>query len=207
MNQSCHTMSSARKPPYHMILKNVSRHISLSREESDVFCGMLEYKKLRNREMLQRVGDYCNHSWFVTKGCLRGYHVDGNGFEHVLSFAPMDYWIGDLYGLISGKPGVLNIEATEASEVFGLSKENQEELYKQVPKFERFFRIILEKSLVHHQQRLLENMSLTAEERYERFCEKYPQLVNTLAQKQIASYIGVTPEFFSKMRSRLLRKS
>jgi CRP-like cAMP-binding protein len=200
-------MSSARKPPYHQILKNVARHISLTREESEFFCTMLGYKKFRNRELLQRVGDPCHHSWFVTKGCLRGYHVDGNGFEHVLSFAPVDYWIGDLYSLISGKPGVLNIEATEASEVFSLSKENQEELYRQVPKFERFFRIILEKSLVHHQQRLLESMSLTAEERYERFCEKYPQLVQTLAQKQIASYIGVTPEFFSKMRSRLLRKS
>ena len=112
-----------------------------------------------------------------------------------------------MYSLISQKPGILNIEALEDTETILLSKANQERLYLEVPKFERFFRILIEKSLVANQQRLVDNMSLTAEERYNIFCDRYPTLINSLPQKQIASYIGVTPEFFSRMRAAALKKS
>ena len=81
---------------------------------------------------------------------------------------------------------------------------NQEILYEKIPKFERFFRILIENSLVANQERLMDNLSLSAEERFEKFCSKHPQLVNKVPQKQIASYIGVTPEFFSKMKSKML---
>lgn len=189
------------------ILQNVHRHITLDQNEKEIFCSKLSFRKVKNREVLQKAGENCMFSYFVTKGCLHGFQTDQNGFEHVLNFAPTDYWISDLYSLISGKPAVINIEATTSSEVIILSRKDQEDLYLEVPKFERFFRVILEKSLVHFQQRILDNLRLNAEERYERFCEKYPQLVGTLAQKQIASYIGVTPEFFSKMRTRMLRRS
>jgi len=87
-----------------------------------------------------------------------------------------------------------------------LSKENQEQLYLEIPKLERFFRILTENSLVANQERLMDNLSLTAEERFSKFCKKYPTLIQKVPQKQIASYIGVTPEFFSKMKSKMLRK-
>jgi CRP-like cAMP-binding protein len=135
----------------------------------------------------------------VTQGCLRNYSLDKNGLEHVMAFAPPGWWIADMYSFISQKPGMLYIEALEPTEVLLLSKEDQERLYVDVPKFERFFRIIIEKSLVSSQQRVLDNLSLTAQERYLNFCKRYPSLVNCLPRKQIASYIGVTPEFFSKM--------
>jgi CRP-like cAMP-binding protein len=111
-----------------------------------------------------------------------------------------------MYSLLSQKPGNLFIEVLEDAEVVLLSKENQEELYHQIPKLERFFRIIVENSLVSYQERLMDNLSLTAEERFDKFCKKYPTLIQKVPQKQIASFIGVTPEFFSKMKSRLLRK-
>jgi CRP-like cAMP-binding protein len=94
----------------------------------------------------------------------------------------------------------------EDAEIVVLSKENQEQLYQEIPKLERFFRILIENSLVANQERLMDNLRLTAEERYEKFCKKYPTLIQKLPQKQIASYIGVTPEFFSKMKGKLLRK-
>jgi CRP-like cAMP-binding protein len=125
----------------------------------------------------------------------------------VLDFAPPDWWIADMYSLITQKPGLVNIEALEDSEMLLLSKAAQEQLYLEIPKFERFFRILTEKSLVANQQRLIDNMSLTAEERYSIFCKRYPTLIDTLPQKQIASYIGVTPEFFSRMRSDMARRS
>ncbi len=110
--------------------------------------------------------------------------------------------MADMYSLISQKPGMQNIEALEDTEVILLSKINQEKLYLEVPKFERFFRILAENALVANQQRIIDNLSLTAEERYNLFCKRYPTLIDHLPLKQIASYIGVTPEFFSRMRNK-----
>ena len=192
--------------PNEIILSNVARHIDLTAAEQQVFTALLEPKVLRQRELLLDEGDICRHSAFVTKGCLRGYTIDENGYEHVLHFAPPDWWIADMYSLITQQPGSLIIEAMEDSELLLLSKKNQEKLYAEVPKFERFFRIITENSLVTNRQRIIDNLSLTAVQRYETFCRRYPMLIDTLQQKQIAAYIGVTPEFFSKMKTNLKRE-
>ena len=182
-----------------LILQNIAKHIQLSPDEQAHFEGMLRPKSVKRKEMLLREGEICRNSTFVTEGCLRSYNLDKNGFEHVLAFAPPGWWIADMYSFISQKPGTLYIEALEPTEVILLSKEDQERLYLDIPKFERFFRIIIENSLVSSQQRVLDNLSLTAQERYSIFCKKYPTLIHSLPRKQIASFIGVTPEFFSKM--------
>jgi len=189
-----------------LILSNISGYIRLNEEEKAVFISLLKPMKLKRKQMLLKEGEICRYSSFVTQGCLRGYSVDENGFEHVLNFAPPNWWIADMYSLITQKPGMLNIEALEDTEILTLSKISQEELYVKVPVFERFFRIITENSLVSYQQRILDNLSLTAEERYNNFCKRYPTLITTLPSKQIASYIGVTPEFFSKIKHQLLLK-
>jgi CRP-like cAMP-binding protein len=189
-----------------LILNNISGYIRLNEEEKAFFVSLLKPMKLKRKQMLLKEGAICRYSSFVIHGCLRGFSVDENGFEHVLNFAPQNWWIADMYSLITQKPGVLNIEALEDTEILTLSKISQEELYVKVPVFERFFRIIIENSLVSYQQRLLDNLSLTAEERYNNFCKRYPTLITTLPSKQIASYIGVTPEFFSKMKHHMLLK-
>ncbi len=185
------------------ILKNISKHITLTPEEANLFVSMLEYKQVKARKLLLQEGEVCKASYFVISGCLRGYTVDKNGIEHVLNFAPADWWIGDIYSIITQKPGMLNIEAIEDTEYLILSKANQEKLYLEIPKFERFFRIIIQNYLVANQQRLIDSMSLTATERYLNFCKVYPSLINRLPQKQIAAYLGVTPEFLSKLKSKL----
>jgi CRP-like cAMP-binding protein len=182
-----------------MILENIAKHIQLTPDEQAHFMAMLKPKSVKRKEMLLQEGDICRYSTFVLEGCLRSYNLDKNGFEHVMAFAPPRWWIADMYSFIAQKPGVLFIEAMEPTQVLLLAKEDQERLYVDIPKFERFFRIIIENSLVSSQQRLLDNLSLTAQERFRNFCKKYPSLVNCLPRKQIASYIGVTPEFFSKM--------
>jgi CRP-like cAMP-binding protein len=192
--------------PFDLLLNNVSRYIQLNEAEKEMFLSYLQSKKIKRKEFSLTDGEICKYSTFVTSGCLRGYTVDKNGTEHVLSFAPPDWWIADVYSLISQKPGTLNIEALEDTETILLSKANQEKLYLEIPKFERFFRILTENSLVANQQRIIDNFSLTAEERYSIFCKRYPTLIDYLPQKQIASYIGVTPEFFSRMRSGLLKR-
>ena len=111
-----------------------------------------------------------------------------------------------MYSLLSQKPGNLFIEVIEDAEVVLLSKENQEQLYHDIPKLEHFFRILTENALVANQQRVMDNLSLSAEDRFEKFSQKYPSLMQKVPQKQIASFIGVTPEFFSKMKAKLLKK-
>ncbi len=191
---------------FDLILNNVSKYIELTDAEQEFFVARLETKSVKRKQFLLSEGEVCKYSAFVTAGCLRGYTIDRGGVEHVLGFAPPDWWIADMYSLITQKPGTLYIEALEDTDMILLSKINQEKLYVEVPKFERFFRILAEKSLVANQQRIVDNMSLTAEERYGIFCKRYPTLIDHLPQKQLAAYIGVTPEFFSRMRSEMMRK-
>ena len=189
-----------------LILENIAKHVSLTPIEQTLFLSLTETKTYKAKTILLKAGEVCTHSFFVTKGILRSYTIDENGVEHVMSFACPGWWIADMYSYLSQRPGQLYIEVNEDADVILLSKENQEHLYNAIPKTERFFRILIENSLVANQQRLIDNLSFTAEARYDKFTKKYKELVNCLPQKQIASYIGVTPEFFSKMKARLLKK-
>ncbi|PVX45289.1 CRP-like cAMP-binding protein [Flavobacterium sp. 103] len=189
-----------------LILKNIEQHVTLTAQEKELFLSKIEIHHYKAKTILLNSGTICKHSYFVNSGILRSFNVNDNIVEHVLTFACEGWWIGDMYSLLSQKPGNLFIEVLEDAEVVLLSKENQEILYREIPKLERFFRILTENSLVANQERLMDNLSLTAEERFEKFCKKYPTLIQKIAQKQIASYLGVTPEFFSKMKSKMLRK-
>ncbi|WP_281237961.1 Crp/Fnr family transcriptional regulator [Flavobacterium praedii] len=189
-----------------LILENIAQHIDLTAQEQELFLSKTEIQHYKAKTILLNSGAICKHSYFVNSGILRSFNINDNIVEHVMSFACEGWWIGDMYSLLSQKPGNLFIEVLEDAEVVLLSKENQEILYREIPKLERFFRILTENSLVANQERLMDNLSLTAEERFEKFCKKYPTLLQKVAQKQIASYLGVTPEYYSKMKNRLLRK-
>ncbi|AOW09233.1 Crp/Fnr family transcriptional regulator [Flavobacterium gilvum] len=189
-----------------LILENIAQHVTLNSQEQEFILSKTEIKHYKAKTILLNAGEICKHSYFVNSGVLRSFNINDNIVEHVLSFACSGWWISDMYSLLSQKPGNLFIQVIEDAEVVILSKENQEILYKEIPQLERFFRILIEKSLVAHQERLMDNLSLTAEERFEKFCKKNLDLIQKVPQKQIASYMGVTPEFFSKMKSRLLKK-
>lgn len=188
------------------ILDNISKIITLTPEEQAFFLSKTETRHYKAKTIIQNAGQVCKEGYFVNSGLLRSFNINDNIVEHVMSFACEGWWISDMYSLLSQKPGNLFIEVLEDAEVVVLSKENQEQLYHEIPKFERFFRILIENSLVANQERLMDNLSLTAEERFEKFCRKYPTLIQKVSQKQIASFIGVTPEFFSKMKARMLKK-
>ena len=188
------------------ILENIAKHVSLTPEEETLFLSKTETKQFKTKTILLSAGEVATCTYFVNSGILRSFNINDNIIEHVLHFACEGWWIGDMYSYISEKPGNLFIEVLEDAEVVIITKENHQKLYQEIPKLERFFRILAENSLVSHQERLMDNLSLTAEERFEKFCFKYPTLIQKVPQKHIASYIGVTPEFFSKMKSRMLKK-
>jgi CRP-like cAMP-binding protein len=189
------------------ILSEISRRIILDENEAAFFISLLHLKKIKRKHFLLEEGEICNHSSFVTLGCMKSFTSDKNGFEHILAFAPPGWWIADMYSLFSGKPGNLNIEAVEDSELLLLQKDDQELLFEKIPKFERFFRILIQNALVSYQQRLLDNLTLTAEEHYKNFCKRYPALINRIPQKDVAAYIGITPEFLSKMKGGILKNN
>jgi CRP/FNR family transcriptional regulator, anaerobic regulatory protein len=189
-----------------LILQNIAQHITLTAQEQQLFLSKTETRQYKAKTVLLNAGEICKESYFVNSGILRSFNINDNIVEHVLSFACSGWWISDMYSYLSQKPGNLFIQVLEDAQVVILTKENQELLYKEIPKLERFFRILIEKSLVANQQRLMDNLSLTAEERFEKFCRKYADLIYKVPQKQIASYLGVTPEFFSKMKSKMLKK-
>ena len=190
-----------------LILDNVSKHIDLQPAEAAFFVSLLKEKQLKRKQHLLREHEVCLFSTFVNTGCLRGYTLDKNGYEHILQFAPPGWWIADMYSMLTKQPGDLFIESLEPTEVLLLHVDDRERLLREVPKFERFFRIIIENSLITFRQRLMENLGLPARERYLLFCKRYPTLIECLPQKQIAAYIGVTPEFLSKMRTEMLKGS
>jgi len=184
---------------HELLLQNISKHISLTKEEEEQIVFLLKHKKLKKKKFLLQEGDVQKQAAFVTEGCLRSYSIDKNGFEHVLQFAPPGWWIGDMRSFITQQPGILSIDAIDDSEILLLLKTDLDKLYTTIPKLERSFRKLAENSLATYQHRLIDNLSLSAMERYNNFCQTYPSLIEHLPQKQVASYIGVTPEFLSKM--------
>jgi CRP-like cAMP-binding protein len=189
-----------------LLLKNIAKHVTLTPEEEERVLSLTAIQSYKTKTILLKADEVCTQSYFVTKGILRSYTIDENGVEHVVSFACPEWWIADMYSYLSQSKGQLFIEVNEDAEVIILTKENQERLYAEVPKMERFFRILIENSLIANQKRLINNLTFTAEARYDIFTKKFNSILPYLPQKQIASYIGVTPEFFSKMKARLLKK-
>jgi CRP-like cAMP-binding protein len=189
------------------IIQNIRRHIEPIKKETEIFLSLVLSKTVKRKEFLLKEGDVARHQFFVVSGCLRTYTIDSAGKEHILMFAPEDWWCsGDLYSLLSGQQSVNNVDALETTTLLQISKDNLEILYRQAPKFERFFRILFQNAFVFHQDRIHTNLSQTAEGRYDLFTKTYPNLESRIPQKYIASYIGVTPEFFSQMKANKLHK-
>ena len=179
----------------------------MSDEEIEFFTSNLNFRKIRRRQYILQEGDICKYYTFVNKGCLRLYNVDENGVEHILQFAAEDWWIADIGSFYSETHTSLYIDALEPTEIFQIEKPDLIEAFIKYPSFDRVFRVLIENAFVALQKRVLQNIGSTAEERYLTFVESYPQLVNRIPQTQIASYIGITPEFLSKIRKNLSQKS
>lgn len=163
-------------------------------------------RKVKRRQMILQEGFTCKHYTFVVQGCFKMYGVDDKGTEHNIQFAAENEWIADIGSFHSGKPSGFCIEAIEPSEIIQIEQQDLYFLYTNIPKLDRIFKVIIENKFVELQNRVLQNISSTAQQRYLFFLEQYPHLANRLPNTQIASYLGITPEFLSKVRKDLAEK-
>lgn len=184
-----------------------NRGYALNSNEKAMVHQKFHSRLYRKRQYVLQEGDICTLFNFVVRGCLRTYNVDKKGNIHILQFAVENNWINDLGSFHGIKPSALNIDALEDTVVLQISLEDLISLYKQLPIFDRIFRVLIENGYIHLQERLLQNISSTAEERYESFLIRFPHLINRISQVQIAAFLGVTPEFLSRLRSQRTRVS
>lgn len=188
---------------YKEIDSYVDRIIRISDEDRQFFHQILERRSIKKKEHLLRAGQICRYEFYVIKGCLRLYFLDDSGSEINMMFPVEDWWFGDLVSFAEQAPGSLYAEALEDSEVWMISRENKEALFNRVPAFERMFRLMIQRSLVVLMNRLVATISQPADERYRAFIERYPYIPQRIPQHHIASYLGVSPEFLSKIRRRM----
>jgi CRP-like cAMP-binding protein len=187
---------------YALLVNHLSRYISLEKEEIEVLASAFKPKLLKKKEFLLHQGEVCRFETFVTKGCLRAFHLDEKGEEHIVQFAVEDWWIGDMYSFLTQTPASYSIEVLEGCALLQIDKNALEELYLKLPKMERFFRIIIQNAFIASQKRIISAMSKTADERYLDFINKYPTIEQRIPQYQVAAYLGVTPEFLSRIRKK-----
>lgn len=179
--------------------------LPLTEAEKSVVDEIFMERSVRRRQFILQEGDISKHNTFVVEGCFRMFFVDEKGKEHNLQFAVENWWIGDIGSFHSGEPSKLYIEALENSIILQIKKEDQLKLFVDHPKFNRIFRVLTENALVGAQRRILQNISSTAEERYLDFSKRYPNFFNRISNVQIASYLGVTPEFLSTIRKKIAK--
>jgi CRP-like cAMP-binding protein len=189
-----------------MLKQNIAKHASLSENETEVFCNLFKQIAIKKKDFLLRADEVCKFEGFVVKGLFRVYHIDNKGFEQILYFAIENWWITDIDSFTNEKPSQLFIEALEDSEVLLISKKDKEFAYTNLPKIEKLFRVMTQKTHVALQRRMIDNLSKTAEIRYIEFSEKYPQLIQRLSNIQIAAYLGITNVFLSNIRKKISLK-
>jgi len=200
------TSQNQAPPALQQLYLFFDQYVALTDAEKDDLAPRVHERVLKRKEFLLREGQVCRHFAFVLEGCFKMFATDKSGKEHNLQFAAEDDWIADISSFYSEKPSKLFIETLEPSRVLLIERSDLILLFSRFPKFVRYFKVIFENKFVEMQDRVLQNISSTAEERYLSFLKHYPHLSNRLPSIQIASYLGVTPEFLSKIRKEVIGK-
>lgn len=189
-----------------LIVSNIRRHVELTTQEEEFLLAVLVPATYKQGDMVQLAGEVTRGMIHVNTGCLMTYYTTKNGDENVVQFATSGWWTGDLASIKSQEPSIYATRALADSTIYFLPNLRMDELLTRFPVFERYFRITFQNSLITHQRRIIQAYSFTAEERYDYFQEKYPQLEQYVPLKYVASYLGMTPEFLSKIRRKRIGK-
>ncbi len=188
---------------FELLRKKVDEIIAVTDDEFEYCKTLFLPKKLRKKHYLLQEGDVCKYTAFVEKGILRTYTVDDKGAEHILQFGMEGWWSADLYSFFTKEPSVFNTEAVEECELLLITQPSWDLLLEKIPAFERYFRILLQNNLIATQRRLIGSLSETAEQKYLNLIQVFPDFVQRVPQHMIASYLGITRETLSRIRSQM----
>ncbi|WP_044210297.1 Crp/Fnr family transcriptional regulator [Flammeovirga sp. OC4] len=183
-----------------LLKQNINKHVQFSASELEEFCKYFQLKTFKKKEHLLKQGDVCKFEGFVLNGCFRIFTLDQKGSDNTLYFAARDWWLMDNDSFMHQNPSHLNMQALEDSEVLMISRTDKLMLYEKLPIVEKLFRVMSQKALVAWQRRLIRNHCETAKERYQNFLSTYPSIASKITDKQMASYLGITHEFLSKIK-------
>jgi len=184
------------------LIKNLTRYVSLSDAEIAVIESLFSFRKFRKHQYILQEGEINRFETFIVSGLTRTYEVDEKGQEHIVQFGTEDWWVGDLYSFLTETPSVYNVDCLEDTEVLQITRPNIEILYEKVPKTERHFRIVIQNAFIASTRRVSATLTKSALERYQDFNEKYPHIGQRVPNHQIASYLGITPQSLSRLRSK-----
>ncbi|XCF05037.1 Crp/Fnr family transcriptional regulator [Tamlana crocina] len=185
------------------LLNYINKHVKLTDEEAEILESKVTVRKYLKGQYVVQQGDICKIECFVVKGCTKMFHVDEAGQEHIVMFSVEDWWTGDMGSFITQTPADFNIQCIENTELILFHYDTIEALYTEIPKLERFFRLIIERAFASSQKRIVRNFSLSAKDRYLYFKNQYPEIEQRIPQYMIASYLGITKEFLSKIKSEI----
>jgi CRP-like cAMP-binding protein len=185
---------------FDVFFSHVLEKVVLTDEEKETIKTFFIFKKLRKRQYLLQEGEVCKYMSFVEKGLLRSYNVDEKGEEHMIQFAWEGWWISDTYSFVSGEKAAFNIDAIEVTELLMITAVDFEEMTLQVPKMERYFRILFQNNIVTKERRLMSSITHTAEEKYIELADSNPEIIVRIPQNLIASYLGLAPETLSRIK-------
>lgn len=188
------------------IINFLRQRVEVSEEEAQVFAQAFQEKKLRKKQLIVQPGFVTKYRYYVVEGVLRSFISDDSGQETTIALAVKDWWITDYNSFIYQNPATLFVEALTAASVLQLSYEQEQNLKAANPRYETFFRIIAERGLAAQQRRLITNLTQSAEQRYENFVEHYPEFLHDIPQYILASYLGMSTEFLSRIRNNRVSK-
>lgn len=188
--------------PYSPLFDHIRKFAPLCAEDEALLSRSLSNVSVKKKQHLLQEGQVCTGNHFVRKGCLRLYMVDDTGNEQTLQFGIENWWLTDHFSMETGKPSRFYIQAVEASEIICFEKSKQEELFAQIPALERYFRLIFQRAYASTVMRFQYIFTQSGEERYHHFANLYPEFVQRVPQYMLASYLGFSPEFLSKIRAK-----
>ena len=188
---------------FNKVLKHLNKKITLTKNEEALIVSKLKVRTYLKGQYIVQGGDIGKYQTFILSGKVRTFYLDDNGNEHIVTFGIEDWWVGNICSFSTQTPAEFNTQCLENTTVAQLSFEDMEQLYKDVPKLERYFRMIIQKAYGNVSKRIVRNHSMSAKERYLLFIESYPDIAQRVPQYMIASYLGITKEFLSNIRKQL----
>lgn len=190
---------------YQSFLDYIDNYISLTAEEEAILLSKIVHRNYLKDQYISQQGDTCKSVNFILSGCTKTFYMDVEGQEHIVMFSIEDWWTSDLGSFITQTPADFNVQCIENTQLIQFTYNNLEELYTEIPKLERLFRKIVERAFIASQKRIIRNFSLAAKKRYQIFKHTYPKIEQRVPQYMIASYLGITKEFLSKIKSQIIQ--